>query len=80
MSTLVIAGQQWSYRVGRASTVIFSPEPQRRKYVVTHPQMMGLNVERIAAERSYWKTTRSIRIDPAQVRAYVEKHLLEKTE
>jgi hypothetical protein len=42
--------------------------------------MIGMNVDLLAAERSYWKTTRSIRIDPAQVRAYVEKHLLEKTE
>jgi len=65
----------WCWKVSKRGTVvIFSPGPEKKKYLVAPDMVTGRHFG--SYERGIWKESDDCKITPSMVREYIEDHIL----
>jgi hypothetical protein len=72
MGKIHINGEVWTWRGGGHHFTI--RDPKGKKHVVDHAKL--LNMEWSAIERGMWKGNPYVNVTPADIRRYIEGHLL----
>lgn len=74
MRKVHVSGETWEFQTGKGCAVIRNPRTGK-KTIVNYVKLTGRDWNTI--ERGQWKRTSDGMVTPADVKAYIEKHLSE---